>query len=50
MVVLRTERVMLALMPEEQAIAAIDLTGGRVLSVFDVGREPHGLAAGGAGR
>jgi DNA-binding beta-propeller fold protein YncE len=50
MVILNAEHVMLALMPTEQAVAAVDLTNGRIVSVFDVGRAPHDLAVTGARR
>ncbi len=50
MVIMNVERVMLALMPDERSIAAVDLTSGRILSLFDVGGAPHDLAAGGARR
>jgi DNA-binding beta-propeller fold protein YncE len=50
MVILNAEHVMLALMPTEQAIAAVDLTNGRIVSVFDVGRDPYDLAVSGARR
>jgi DNA-binding beta-propeller fold protein YncE len=48
MVIMNTERVLLALMPGEQSIAAVDLTSGRILSLFDVGGAPHELAVSGA--
>ena len=50
MVILNAEHVLLALMPGEQAIEAVDLTSGRILSLFDVGGAPEDLAVSGAWR
>ncbi len=50
MTILNAENVMLALMPREQAVAAIDLTNGAILSIFDVGGAPERLAVSGVRR
>lgn len=44
---LETEHLLLVLMPADRAVAVVDLTTGRTLSVFDVGGAPYELAVSG---